>query len=311
MPKLSPFREVGSKKTFRPPYTISGVRLYGFLLPADAATLDQTIGDALDAPDGSVTYRSALPIVLLSFTELGRLAASDPPDAGVGWVSEKEMTTWVLAARESKGLADALAWYIPYIVVDSPDALLTGREVEGFPKEMGNIVVDPKGFAAEAWVFPKFSPATEVTCMPVAKATPTAQPPTAGVVWRTLEDALGGLAKEIFKEGPLLPSLKLAVDMVASLLKKELGLVFLKQERDVGDGGMACYQAVTEAPVKVTGFRGGGLLDGQYAIEVASFDSHPMVADLGLDPAVLGSVKGFWLDFDFVLEKGKVIWQAT
>ena len=315
MKNLPPFREVGSKKTFRPPYAATGVRLYGFLLPADAGRLGETLGQSLDAPDGETRYRAVLPAVLLSFADIARLASTEPPDASVGWVSEKEMAFWVLAERQKKELvvevAESLSWFIPYIAVDSPDALLTGREVEGFPKEMGKIAVDPKGFVAEAWALPKFSPETQVELLPVVRATPTGAEPTPATEWRTLEEMLRGLAMELVKDGLVLPSLHLLLEVVESILKRELSLVFLKQERAVEGGGQACYQAVNEAPVRVTGFKGGGLLSGRYAIDVANFDSHPMTRDLGLDPKTLGSVKGFWLDFDFVLECGRVVWQST
>jgi hypothetical protein len=315
---LPTFREVGSKKTFRAPYQASGIRFYGFFLSADPTQLADLCKTALGSP-GPIQYRPVSPFVMLSFTEIAKIASTTEPDASQGFVPERESALWVLTVAEKKELgvlevAQHLAFYIPYIFVDSPNALLTGREVEGFPKEMAEVdVADPARMSAKAWAFPRYAPTTEVTLLPVAAATRNdpAEPEPA-VLWNSVAELVEGLEKELFAgEVPVIPGITLLLSVVEAIMKCEVSLVFLKQLRDVTDSTKACYQAIVEAPIRVTEFRSASLLPGTYAIDLASFDSHPIVAQLGLDPASMQSVQGFFVDFDFLLEQGNVVWNSA
>ena len=276
---LPMYAEIGSKKTFRAPYRAQQIRFTGFLLDADASSLARLCEDALTGPSGgAVDYRPVLPLALLSFTSIGRLDAAEPPDASVGWVPEKEAALWILTVAKE----ERLAWYIPYIFVDSPNALLTGREVEGFPKEMAEIDYDEAGpLEARAWVFPEFTPATEVVKRPVVTARRESEDGGAQKAWWKLEDAVRGIHDEL---------------LGATVARTFAGIKLLFH--------------VVEAPIKVTGFRGGGLLPGRWDIEVADYASHPVARDLGLDATKLLGKRGFWLDFDFRLEQGAAVWEA-
>ena len=211
---------------------------------------------------------------------------------------------------------------MPYIFVDSPNALLTGREVEGFPKEWAEVDVGrdaPGDMAARAWVFPKYSPATEVTketvltCVPWATSRGKAATVARGPDWTTLEDAMRGIWRGVFPHGqpPVIPGIALAVQLIEMLVEKELSLVFLKQTRDVVDSTKACYQAIVEAPIKVTGFRSANLLPDLYDLTIADFESHPIAKDLGISPDKTKGLVGFFIDFDFLLENGSVVWQPA
>jgi Acetoacetate decarboxylase (ADC) len=307
---LPVYAEIGSKKTFRAPYRAQKVRFTGFLLDAEESSLARICEGALTGPSGgAVDYRPALPLALLSFTSIGRLDSAEPPDANVGWVPEKEAAFWILTVAKE----ERLVWYIPYIFVDSPNALLTGRGVEGFSKEMAEIDYDEAGpLEARAWVFPEFTPETEVVKRPVVTARRAAEVSGAETTWEKLEDAVRGIHDELL--GASFPhtfsGLKLLFHVVEGILEREVSLVFLKQVRDAHDSSLACYQAVVEAPIKVTGFRGGGFLPGRWDIDVPDYASHPVARDLGLDATKLRGVRGFWLDFDFRLEQGAAVWEA-
>ena len=81
----------------------------------------------------------------------------------------------------------------------------------------------------------------------------------------------------------------------------------LKQFRDVHDPDRACYQSIVEASEKVTGFRKAGLLAGDYQLTIFPFASHPIAAELGLPPDPQPALAAWYVDFDFVLEKGKTL----
>ena len=321
---LPPFVQVGSKKTFAAPYQANGIRFYGFVLPGEADAITTSVAAALNRPSsGATDYKPVLPFVLLSFVNIASIASKAPPDASVGFVPEREATLWVLTMREKKELGieviQSIQFWVPYIFVDSPNALLTGREVEGFPKEWAEVDVGrdaPGDMAARAWVFTKYAPETEaskqtvLTCVPSATSSASVAP---GPDWTTLEDAMRGIWRGAFPHGdpPALPGISLLLQLIEMLVEKEVSLVFLKQLQDIEDSSKAAYQAIVEAPIKVTAFRSANLLPDLYDLTIADFESHPIMKDLGIRPDATKGLLGFWIDFDFLLENGRVVWEAN
>ena len=51
-------------------------------------------------------------------------------------------------------------------------------------------------------------------------------------------------------------------------------------------------------------------MPGRYSLELANFESHPIAKDLGLKPDAIASMIGAYIDVDFVLECGSVVWEA-
>jgi hypothetical protein len=323
---LPSYVQVGSKKTFAAPYQASGIRFYGFVLEGDADAMKASVAASLNAPSGGATnYQPVLPFALLSFVNIASIASTTAPDASVGFVPEREATFWVLTMSEKKEMGfdviQSIQFWVPYIFVDSPNALLTGREVEGFPNEWAEVDVGrdaPGDMAARAWVFPEYAPQTEVskqtvlTCVPWSTSRGTAGAVVRGPDWTTLEDAMRGIWRAVFPHGdpPVIPGVSLFVQLIEMLVEKEVSLVFLKQMRDLSDSTKACYQAIVEAPIKVTGFRGANLLPDLYDLTIADYESHPILKDLGISPESTKGLIGFWIDFDFLLENGTTVWQA-
>jgi hypothetical protein len=90
-------------------------------------------------------------------------------------------------------------------------------------------------------------------------------------------------------------------------MKHQLPEVFMKQYRDVRDATDACYQAIVEVPNVVKKIAGLPLSD-KYNFKLEQVASHPLGEQLGLKSQE--SAFSFWLKMDFVVEDGKVIWQA-
>ena len=97
------------------------------------------------------------------------------------------------------------------------------------------------------------------------------------------------------------------------LFEPKVPAVFLKQFRDASDGTRACYQAIIELSLPVTGFRiaGSGLLPGQYEARVAQFASHPLQTDLGLPDGPIAARLPFVVNIDFESPNGTTMWSAT
>jgi hypothetical protein len=133
---LPEYVDRGGRQVWRPPYTASGAKLFGFVLRADSAAIDSLLHRDLNEPaGGAVDYRCAHPDVIVVFGAIDKLASGDPVDKQRGYLSELEVSVWCLAADVTAG--SRLVWYLPYVFVDNGQAVASGREVYGYPKQIG------------------------------------------------------------------------------------------------------------------------------------------------------------------------------
>ncbi len=93
------------------------------------------------------------------------------------------------------------------------------------------------------------------------------------------------------------------------LVEEDVPMLLLKQFRDAHEPGAACYQAVIWVDMVVSEFRGGGLLPADYQVKVEDLDGEPIMRELGV-PESCRPRLAFWLDFDFVVQLGQILWEA-
>jgi hypothetical protein len=133
---LPDYVERGGRQVWRPPYTARKAKLLGFVLGADRAAIDALLHrDLVEPAGGAVDYRCAHDRIAVIFASVERLASGDARDRLRGYLSEFEVSVWCLAADVSAG--SRLVWYLPYVFVDSGQASASGREVYGYPKQIG------------------------------------------------------------------------------------------------------------------------------------------------------------------------------
>jgi hypothetical protein len=126
----------GGRQVWRPPYTASIAKLFGFVLDADAPAIDSLLNRDFNEPaGGAVDYRCAHASVVVIFAAIDKLASGDLRDEQRGYLSELEVSVWCLAADLTAG--SRLVWYLPYVFVDAGQAVASGREVYGYPKQIG------------------------------------------------------------------------------------------------------------------------------------------------------------------------------
>jgi hypothetical protein len=126
----------GGQLVYRPPARARQVELYGFVAKADRDAIDVLLQRDLVRPSGgAVDYRCAQDNVIITFGSIGRESSADPVDSQRGYVSEREVSVWCLVADVTA--AGRLLWYIPYIFTDSGQTVATGREIFGYPKQLG------------------------------------------------------------------------------------------------------------------------------------------------------------------------------
>ena len=132
---LPEYVERGGEQVWRPPFSARQVELYGFVLKADQKAIDRMLLHDLVHPSaGAVDYRCAHAHVVVTFGEISREGSLDPVDARRGFITEREVSVWCLVADAITG---RLLWYLPYIYTDSEQTIATGREVYGYPKQLG------------------------------------------------------------------------------------------------------------------------------------------------------------------------------
>ena len=307
-------------QVFSAPHLGRSVRLYEFLLPATTAALQRVCDAWFNEPSaGAVRYEPLMPLVCLSYLDSVKLSAVDAPQSLTGWFDERDAVFWFPAVTTDTVTGVTAIAVVPvYAFVDQPQALATGRELQGWPKELATLTLaltQDRQFdrlSVTAVGMQQMGP--EVQGLPIEVFTVTAVPGSAGVtlpnVVGSFDDVLrlvwdmGGAALNLLRPG-------VAPDLLAEFRSGQVPLALLRQFRDVNDGSTACYQAIVRVPIRATRIRQGGILPGTYAMDLHDLASHPIASDLGLDPSALSSLKGFWLDFDFELERGTEVWRAT
>jgi hypothetical protein len=301
--------------------------MYSFVFFVEREPVEDLCRRYLNDPsNGAVDYRPPgdlidLPaVVILTFVRIGRLSSAEPPYDRVGWASETEATLWVFTPAFVGPVPVRPAWLAPYIFVDLPLAISQGREVYGFPKELGWFHADTDAwqgvpgdglhadvFGLDAFGVERFdgSPFGQKPLLAVRRKRPYV-PGTLGTTWADYGAALGEVVARSW--GGLDVVARLFPRAVEELWPPTVDSVLLKQFYGADSSDDPCYQAVVEVGAKIADFRGGGWLSGTYELELHDLASHPIATDLGLESGA--EAHGYWFDFDFRMGRGRTVWEA-
>jgi hypothetical protein len=311
--------ETGGELVFRQPFIAEGVRMYSFVLDADVNKLNRWLDRSFNEPlRDRFAYRAHGRHMLLSFVRTRRLLAG-PPDQ-FGFLDELEVAIWILA-QDCKNQGAKPVWAVPYMFVATPAPLATGREVYGFPKQLGTITIPkdltttPETLLLCGPTLERFDPDAEVKDGVILQAWRDAIPEKLQPIWDAgkgpdqfdLAKALAGRRGRRFRtmlrllqEAPLLTALG------GQLARRKVPIVLLKQFRSVLDPDRACYQAVVGVDLEITAFRQLGVLPDDYTVKLEKLANEPFFRELGLT-GELKPQTAFWLDFDFKLESAKSV----
>ena len=317
-----PFIRYGGNFVVQQPFVIRQTQAFGFAVDGDRDRLQALCDKTLNlAPTTRYTVLSST--VLVAFMRMDRLCSTVPASAACGTFTERELNISILLAAEEKvgpvWLPARLVWHMPYLWLDSSNALIAGRDIYGFPKQYGGIAMpsregEPAEFRATGEVLPCFAPQTHACIEPIATARRTDAPTLEfAAPFAEIAGAAGAFVREVMRlTDPLLFLGASLADLTAEHL---LNLVFLRQLPSIVDGSRACYQAIAEASSLPRGFHGGGFLRGDYALEIPHHDSAPWAYELGIAarPAAVAVQPhaAFHLDVDFELSAGREIWTAS
>jgi hypothetical protein len=203
-----------------------------------------------------------------------------------------------------------VACFLPYIFLDNPQAIATGREVYGLPKMLARfdktVATQQPEFAMDVWGFEHLQTETKLQRLLEVRQKDAGE--AQARPWSSWDEARAALIRLLLGDAEISTG-----EGMFDLQTLQIPLVFLKQFRDVADTRRACYQALVEAPARVQQFHGGGMLEGAYELTFSPLASHPLAQSLGLAVDQRGTIQAlahFWLHLDFTLELGSEVWRA-
>jgi hypothetical protein len=296
--------------------------VYMFMLEADMNAL-QAMCDRYLNIGGKTVYKPLLPFITLYLSNLNSTPMNDP----IGWCPEKDFGFWVpVVAGQMVGplfIPEAIRVFTPYLWVDTGVAMVGGREVFGFAKELGiNMVMPgdvtkPARFSCETLVIPKYGKDATTVYEPILQVNKAG-----GGFWEDVKQGWSDAETmfKAFEEALRSKSIDVPDGALAwqlfSTLGKEMPCVFLKQFPDVEYVTRACYQAIVDSPITITSGVQGGFIPGDYTVSIYGYDSHHIVENLGLKVAKqdgnrseLRSLVHGWTKFDGVVDKGKIVYE--
>lgn len=313
LPPSGAFVEMNGDATFPGPIALDGTTMWAFVLEADLTALTRWCQASFDIPSGGkVRVMPMTGAVLMTVVDIAHGTFSEVPE--MGFSQERELTFWIPAVQvEQRGgetVATRFDMVLPYLVLDNPVAIASGREIFGYRKQAGRVTMpgDPGskgGLAVDLFGTKTFGTGVEERFQRLLTLVPTGATGdfaggtdfAAGV--RKLWDYLG-------RDNAWNPSVAFELDLLRSVLDRRIPQLFLKQFRDVASSRMACYQAITEVEARVTKFDAWpGLVE--YDMTLEHLDSSPVATDLGIAPNQ--RTMGVKLAFDMAIKPGRVLWE--
>jgi hypothetical protein len=283
----------------QPPFSFPGVSARIFPLRASMNLLSGFLESSLNvAPPEVCELRPCLPFVLLVVLDYGRMAIES---ANMGWVSQNEiffavpLEKWRRDRPGGHATFQGLVLNTPFIFVDNPSSLTTGRECYGWPKILASL--EP---SLEEWLVDPRNP-TRLLSLSVDDfgnldnkkkkrqllvidqrlgQNPSLAPPDFNVMdpfeqlsrlsqgaWTAGRDIadllfrprLSGFGQETAggRAEVLLDSLR---QLIGFFREPGVDVVTLKQFRDSQYPSLSCYQALVQSRLGVGRYNRGGLL---------------------------------------------------
>jgi len=301
----------GGEQALENPIFIKKAHTYCFFLDASKESLQSIVDRDLNTPSNfQFNYKVLTNQLFLVY------AIQDwvKPTSNTGWIPEIDAGFWILCYSLSP--KPRLLFYQPYLFVDSSYGMATGREVYGFHKSIGRFQYSPLDVDQDRFIVETIVPnlddrqATWERIIDVKRVTTQENFGKNNILVKS-EDFFAELWSKLnhnTDELPI-PGLGSAVRIFEKIFDIEVGMVFLKQFRDVENPKEACYQAIVEAPAKLESFEGGGVLASDYEVQLSNHPYYPFLTEFGFAGEKIPAKLASWANFGFSMEKGKTVWK--
>jgi Acetoacetate decarboxylase (ADC) len=332
-PTFVPYSPPAETDPQQPPdFKFEQVYMRSFPLAAPFAAVQQICDDQINtiAAAYGVDLKISAVALLLSSDALinvtvasyGRMSSLQFPNNGYSKQNELLFEIPVVITR---GGVDTIGFFVPYVFVDNDWSLVTGREVMGYPKMLGNFVPSASPTKVEVLAIDAYP--NEATLKPLIEIHSALQNlggstaaaiggSTAAAIGGSTADAIGSRhrapdeARRFWPFGPLDQVYRTdgpyqLEQRVLDLMQLSAGLkttnVALKQFRDAVDTDNACYQALIQFDTVIDQTYGAGVL-APTTLDIFSYDSLKIPSRFGLAGQTQHSTLPYWIRADFVLE---------
>ena len=313
---LPKFVEHSGAATFPGPITLDDTRMWAFLLQGDYAKMTAWCQALFDGPSsGAVQVLPLSSLMMMTVVDIGVGRFTDAPQ--MGWSKERELTFWLPCVRvEDRGgrkVATHFNMAMPYLVLDNPVAIASGREIFGYFKQAGQVTCpgdpgNPSNLTVDLFATRTFGAQSEEAYHRLLTMTPTLGGGQLDEAMRSFAGGANALWSMLKADGQHWhPSLELGEELLVDVLERRIPQLFLKQFRDVADGTRACYQAINEVMGQVTRFDALPQLT-LFDMVLEPLDSSPVAADFGIAPQQ--TVLGVEIVYDMTIQPGEVLWRA-
>lgn len=318
----SKFHYLNGSMTFPQPFEEKGSTMMSFIFKADLQSLQKVCDKWLNVPSNNeLFYQPLAPIVQITFANTKESRPSSEPYSQWGVIPYQEVIVTLFVVRIKKlggiWIEEHISALVPYIFVTDAIVMANGREVYGMPKALGWVELptslkDPgKIFnlhAVSTVDFKRGAPFSKLPLLSIVQTSEADVPFTEE--WKDISVAIEALKKQMFGEGHLeIPGISLFIEVAKLFLTKELPFTSLRQVRSISNPDEAIYQAIVEFTANSLKVNGGGLINGSFQLKLPDNALFPIASDLGLTDGQLAE-SAFWLDWDFLFDVGKEIWNA-
>lgn len=318
--------ERGGTQDIANPFRLKDVALDAFFFRADYLALLRLVERDLDSvlrrgdcrrPFGfALPSTRIVPLAPVAMLVCANTARIEIP--GVGWMPEVDVAFWipvlVLAKVGPVVVPWSIAFYQPYLFVDSGQAMATGRETYGYHKMLGDFDLPsdpahPTHLEVRSIAFEAFGPGQKAEQRRVFTLRETSGAPPSPSSFADFREAIERMLATIADDGTELSvrAINRVIDLLELFDLTRVQQVFLKQFRAIEDPERACYQAVAKTGAPLRRFQRGGLLLGDYELDLADLASLPIREELGLGAGILRPFASFWGVIDFDLETGTTL----
>jgi uncharacterized protein with NAD-binding domain and iron-sulfur cluster len=311
------FVEYGGLTTIPSPYRSENALLHGFWARADRAKLDALCRRVFTDPSGGAAdFRAIGAHVMLTWGRIPRVSSLDPAFADLGSVDENQVAVWVPVVRvreEIPGvpIPESFAMFVPFIWLNNPMSLTTGREVLAYAKTWGvprfpDDAAANTPFGLEA--FGLKEKGEQAALHPLLDVAAEDAEGAADGPLLTLHDTAWHAIGELLPDRPeaLEAGFALPAELLGDIARSRLRSVFLKQIRGVEGANTAALQQITETSYIVRNMRARPLA-GRYRLKLHPMASQPLADELGLEDQVLAL--GYRCEMDFDVRNSRVLWQ--
>ncbi len=323
-------------------------------------------------PEELGRFRAFLPYVFLMVLDYGKLAAPVANVGWLSQyeIMFAVPVEWY-KVRDGKWEFQNWTWLTPFIYVDSELSLLLGRQTYGWPKSlmrltpamsewMNDPLSDIRRARVGAMVLPEMfvgatqKPAVILDIHQEGSLLSSQMPPNFGgplMPWMALGNAvqtvtglmgdmlsvMNGLGVTRAQDGADPQNFMKMAQVAASMMDPYnpdlyFNTINLKQFRDSSEPDNYCYQAITNAPMRLKQFNQGGLLgdvnqmmgdaSGGFTIDLYKWPGYPIIELLGLevessyrgdgvDVAQIKPVFPFWYNVDMIYDRGiNIAWRS-